>query len=418
MRNLVAVRRAAWPALLVTAFIVVGVNTPVAQAQPSIGAPAYIVIQPSTGDVVASRNPRQKREIASTTKMMTALLTIEHTSPSHVYTVAPYAAGPGESVAGLRAGQRMRVADLLRALLLPSANDAAHTLAVGVGGSQRAFVRMMNRRARQLGLTDTHYTTPIGLDDPRNQSSARDLVRLAGVLRTKPFLRATMDLKRAVLHSGPVGKVVVNRNTLVQTIPWVNGVKTGHTNTAGYVLVASASRRGVPVLSAVLGTPSEAARNADSLALLRYATDRYHRVTALRYGQPLATVPLAFRDQRVTLVAAHTIRRIVRKGERTTLRVVGVPAKLNGPLPRGTREGTVLVRWRGRTVAHVALITAAPVAAATVIDRINDTVPGGTTAIAALIAVLASATLLLLVRHRRATRRRSVRPSPQESGVA
>ena len=138
----------------------------------------------------------------------------------------------------------MRVRDLLRAVLLPSANDAAATLAVCVGGSRAAFVARMNARARQLGLDHTHFSTPIGLDDAGNYSTAADLARLAIAARGDAFLRQTMDMRSAVLRSGDHLRTVVNRNTLVQEVPWVDGVKTGHTNAAGYILVASGTRDG------------------------------------------------------------------------------------------------------------------------------------------------------------------------------
>ncbi|TML03260.1 MAG: D-alanyl-D-alanine carboxypeptidase, partial [Actinobacteria bacterium] len=135
----------------------------------------------------------------------------------------------GESLMGLRTGERLTVADLLRGLLIVSANDAAVTLANDIAGSQKAFVRMMNRRARELGLHDTHYANPVGLDAPGNYSSAADLVKLALVLRQRAFFRATTNLATATLRSGSHVRHLVNRNDLVRTVPLVNGVKTGHT---------------------------------------------------------------------------------------------------------------------------------------------------------------------------------------------
>jgi D-alanyl-D-alanine carboxypeptidase (penicillin-binding protein 5/6) len=193
----------------------------------------------------------------------------------------PYRGAPAESIAGFRAGERVTVRDELRALLLASANDAAATLAVRISGSRARFVRDMNARAKALGLRDTRFANPVGLDDPDNFSSAADLVKLALVLRQNAFFRETVDAPRVTLRSGAFPRTFVNRNSLVRTTPSVNGVKTGRTSGAGYVLVGSASRNGVTVLSAVLGTQSEAARNADTLELLRYGLRRYVRRTAV-----------------------------------------------------------------------------------------------------------------------------------------
>src|SRR5213078_1364808 len=114
-----------------------------------------------------------------------------------VFTAAPYSPQPGESLMGLRAGERLTVADLLRGLLIVSANDAANTLAIDIAGSRRRFVALMNRRARELGLRDTHYANPVGLDQPGNYSSAADLVKLTLVLRQRAFFRATTDMPTA-----------------------------------------------------------------------------------------------------------------------------------------------------------------------------------------------------------------------------
>jgi D-alanyl-D-alanine carboxypeptidase (penicillin-binding protein 5/6) len=235
-----------------------------AQAAPAVRAPSAILVEASTGKVIFQRAASERRPVASTTKLMTALIALDTVALDDVLTAPAYSGAPAESVVGLSPGERMSVRDLMRALLLPSANDAAVTLATGVSGSVPAFVKEMNARARQLGLRDTHYTNPIGLDDAGNRSSARDLVRLALILRRDPFFRQTVDLPKAVLTSGDHRRTVVNRNTLVHDVPAVDGVKTGHTIQAGYVLVGSATRDGVAVVSAVLGEASEAARNSST----------------------------------------------------------------------------------------------------------------------------------------------------------
>ena len=383
-------------------------------AAPAIRAPAAILVEPATGDVVFQRQARRERPIASTTKLMTALVTLEHAKLSQVMTTVRYRASPAESVIGLRAGERMTVADLLRGLLLASANDAAATLAERVGGSDRAFVALMNRRARQLGLTHTHYANAIGLDALGNYSSAEDLVKLTLILRRNAFFRAVTDLPRATLRTGAHPRTILNRNLLVRAVPEANGVKTGHTSTAGYILVASASKAGVTVISVVLDEPSEAARDSDSLALIRYGLNRYHRVTAVRSGHAYATVKLAHRDQRAQLVAARTVVRTARRGERLPVRVVGVPRELDGPLPAGTRVGTIEVRWRGRTVASVPLVTRRAIAEASLWQRGDDLL--GRTLAVVILSALALASLQLVLLRRRAVRRR--RRQERSSGIA
>jgi D-alanyl-D-alanine carboxypeptidase (penicillin-binding protein 5/6) len=381
----------------------------VAHAAPAggipVSAPEAILVEPQTQDVVFARRAGMRRPIASTTKLMTALLTLEHARLTDVFTAAPYSPSPGESLMGLRAGERLTVADLLRGLLVVSANDAAVTLAVDVAGSKRRFVALMNRRARELGLNDTHYANPVGLDQPGNYSSAADLVKLTLVLRQRAFFRATTNLATVTLHSGSRTRRLVNRNDLVRTVPYVNGVKTGHTNAAGYVLIGSATRNGVTLISAVLGDSSQAARDSDSVRLLRYGLSRYHRIAPVRKGRLFASAALKYRDERIDLVAARTVMRVARRGERVTTQVIGAPTEIEGPMAAGSRVGTILVRQRGRVVDRVALVTAHAVAAATLGQRIGDYLGRGSTR--AVLALLALCSLYLALMRRRFTRRRN-----------
>ncbi len=376
-----------------------------AAAPPALSARTAILVSPQTGDVVYARRPDARRQVASTTKLMTALLTLEKVKLSDVLTAVRYSGASAESLLGLRAGERLTVADLLRALLLPSANDAAETIAVGVGGSPSRFVARMNRRARALGLRNTHYANPVGLDDPDNYSTARDLVKLAQVLLRNRFFAATVDRPNAILRSGARPRVIVNRNVLVRQVPFVDGVKTGHTSTAGYVLVGAATRGGVTMLSAVLGDPSESARDADSLALLRYGLGRYHRVTAVSAHRRLATASVEDQGSaQVTLVASRTVRRVARRGERVTVRLVDAPDQISGPMHAGTRVGSVEVRQRGRTVATVALVTASDVPSPTLGERMRSWL--GSTLTILLLGGLAICTVQLVALRRRALRRR------------
>jgi D-alanyl-D-alanine carboxypeptidase (penicillin-binding protein 5/6) len=348
-------------------------------AAPAISAPAAILVQPSTGDIVYQRRATQHRAIASTTKLMTALLTLERRKLSDRITASSYSAAPAESVAGIRGGERLTTADLLRALLLASANDAAATLAVDIGGSRRNFVRLMNERARRAGLRDTHFANPIGLDQEGNHSSAADLAKLALLVRANPFARRVMDRSGAVLRSGSRTHYVRNRNTLIAAVPWMNGVKTGHTRRAGYVLVGSAAREGVNLISVVMGTGSEGARNSDTLLLMEYGFRRYRRAVPLLSttrrplipGQAAATVSVKHGDEGdvVRVVPARTVRVVTRRGERAVATPVGLPRQVEGPLPARSRVGTLVVRLRGRVVDRVPLVTARSLARASWWDR-------------------------------------------------
>jgi D-alanyl-D-alanine carboxypeptidase (penicillin-binding protein 5/6) len=215
----------------------------------------------------------------------------------------------------------------------------------------------MNDRARELGLDHTSYANPIGLDDPANYSSARDLATIARtLLRNRRFARI-VDSPEATLESGSRVRVVENRNDLVARYPWVNGVKTGYTQNAGNVLVGAGERGPrARVVSVVLGEPSEAARDADTLTLLRWGLDRFRRVRVLARGQALARPDVKYRDERARLVPRRSVVVTVRGGQHLNRRV-NAPDELEGPLARGDRVGSVTVLVDGRPVRRVALVT-------------------------------------------------------------
>jgi serine-type D-Ala-D-Ala carboxypeptidase (penicillin-binding protein 5/6) len=339
------------------AALLVGAPTAAAaEAPPSTSGEAALVIDARTGDELYAKHGREQRPIASATKLMTALLTLERADLDDVFTAAPYTASPVESKIGLMPGERMRVRDLLTALILESANDAAVTLAENIAGSREAFVGEMNRRAVELGLRDTSYENPVGFDDPDNYSSARDLATLARrLLANREFARIA-DLPMATLQSGARARTIDNRNLLVQRYPFVSGVKTGHTLGAGYVLVGAGAAGGARVITVTLGAPSEAARDADTLAMLRWGLEQFHRVRVLRPGTPLEEIDVNYRDEDAEVGAGRPVTLVLRRGEQTKT-VLDAPEELDGPLEKGTRVGWVEVQRGGETVRRVPLVT-------------------------------------------------------------
>jgi serine-type D-Ala-D-Ala carboxypeptidase (penicillin-binding protein 5/6) len=369
-----------WPKTKLLALVILAValvaqiSTAQAAPPPSLSAQSAILLDARDGHVLYRRAPDARRPIASTTKLMTALLSVERLPLSRRLRAAPYHAAAAESQIELAPGERMTVADLLRGLMLESANDAAVTLARGAGGSVRRFVRLMNRKARQLGLDDTHYANPVGLDERGNYSTAHDLASLARVVLRNDFLAETVDMPRARLLTGSHPRIVENRNDLVGRVPWIDGVKTGHTSEAGYVLIGAGSRKAATLVSAVLGTPSEGARDADTLALLGWGFSQYRRVPVLLRGHAVTDPKVAyFGDRRAGLVPARSVVLGLRRGEHVRTRV-DAPSELHGPLPRGTRVGSVAVYVDGSRVRTVRLVTAEAVPKAGVLRKVAHAV--------------------------------------------
>ena len=396
--------------LLVAAMSLAAPAAAQAACPATVTAPAAIVMDARTGDVLCKKNAAERRPIASTTKLMTALLVLERTKLSDVVTARGYRGLAVESVIGLRAGERMTVADLLRGLLLASANDAAVTLAERVAGSREAFVKLMNKRAGELGLTGTHFANPIGLDDPGNYSTARELARLTQKLREFPFFRDVVDSPGATLKSGARVRSIANRNELIQGNQYATGVKTGHTQGAGWVLIGSFAKRGVSLITVVLGTTSNQRRLVDSAELFKYGVDRYRPATAVARGQVMERVPIRFRPgAELELVASRTIKRRIlpRKGgfER---KLLDVPQEVEGPIEEGQRFGTIEVFYRGRRIARVPLVAGDSVAQAGAARKAKEFFTRPSTVGLLGVALLAAVMISMLFRRRAAVEGKGV----------
>jgi D-alanyl-D-alanine carboxypeptidase (penicillin-binding protein 5/6) len=260
-------------------------------AMPRVRARSFLLADAATGQALLAKDPTRPRPMASTTKVMTALLVLERLPQQQVVTVGP---GPGRtstpSTLGLRAGERLTVRQLLLGLLLESANDSAVALAEAVDGSEAAFVRRMNARAAALGLTATHYASPHGLDRPGHHTSARDLARLWTVAMRRPDFRALVATRRATIP-GPRGpRRFANRDELLFSYRWTEGGKTGFTNLAGRCLVASVRRGGRRLVAVALGSVDAF---SDLRALFDYGFDALVRVRLASRGQVVATPPPA-----------------------------------------------------------------------------------------------------------------------------
>ncbi len=359
------------------------------------------------GARLAGQDAGTSAAVASTTKLMTAYLALRELSLQERLVAPPYHPLPGESLLGLEAQERISVRDLLYGLLLPSGNDAAVALADGVAGSVPAFVVEMNRAAGSLGLRDTSYANPIGLDEPGNYSSPRDLAKLAMRLRRQRLFRRIVDTPRTTLQTGAHPRTIVNHNDLVLKVPWIDGVKTGYTLDAGYVLIGSGTRKGVTLLSVVLGAPSVAARDQDTLSLLRYGFSLYVRQTPVRSGERLAAPAVRGRDQALPLVASRSVRVSARRGQSVRV-AVDAPREVEGPIPRGRRLGTGVVTLDGEVVGRVPLLSkrpALPPASSSLASRVDDAVPGPravawVAAAAAVVAIVIGIALVLTRRRR------------------
>jgi D-alanyl-D-alanine carboxypeptidase (penicillin-binding protein 5/6) len=377
-----------------------GIASPAAAEPPRLDARAWVLVDGRTGEMLAGRAVGQRAPVASATKLMTAYVALRELPLRKVVRAAPYAALPVESLLGLDPGEKVSVRDLLYGLILRSGNDAAHTLAGVVAGSEMRFVRKMNLRAAALGLSQTHFSNPIGLDEPGNYSSAGDLVALSRRLLDIPAFARLARSRRAVLRSLRPPRTIVTRNTLLFRAPWATGVKTGHTLGAGYVLVGSGRRKGVELVSAVLGAPSETDRDLDTISLLEYGFSLYRQRRPLRAGQELAAPDIRYSGGELPLRAARGVTVGVRRGQELSVRVEA-PQEVEGPLGRGRVLGSAVVYVDGRRAAEVALVASRSLAAASGFDKVRSFVEENWTILAIGGFVILIAAAFLRRRHHR-----------------
>jgi D-alanyl-D-alanine carboxypeptidase (penicillin-binding protein 5/6) len=351
-------------ALLAVVALVAVLATPVqassadAPAAPQIAAASWYLVG-EDGAVLARRDAARAHAIASITKLMTAVVVLEHARLDDVVRVSPLAADVGESTVYLRAGEELTVADLLRATLVPSANDAAEALALHVGGgSADRFVDLMNAKAAELGLRDTHFENPHGLDQRGHVSSARDVTALLRYALGVSFIRDALQRSSVVLPGGPAFPTT---DDLLQSWAPLIGGKTGHTQDAGWSETAAASRGGVTVYGAVLGSDTRSSRNDALQELLSFGLDQYRRVQVVDGARSYARAKTGYGQPAVELVAPRTLVRAVRLGTPLVERVVA-PSALALPVAKGQRLGRVEVYDGNRLVASSNLVAADAVA--------------------------------------------------------
>jgi serine-type D-Ala-D-Ala carboxypeptidase (penicillin-binding protein 5/6) len=302
------------------------------------------VLDARTGEVLASSHAHEHLAIASLTKMMTVLLALERRRLDDVVTVDPRAAIVGESTIDLRAGERLTVRDLIKGALIQSANDAAAALALSMAPDFSSFARLMNAKAAQLGLRDTHFVRPDGLDVPGHYSSAADMTRLARVLMHTRFVRETVDEETASIAGG---RTLHTWDDLLSEFPQTIGVKTGHTSQAGWCQVAAARGPGVTVYATLLGSPTRAVRNVDLESLLVWGLAQFRVVPAIRLGHTYAHVELPYGKRSLALVAATPHNAVARLGHPLTEKVVAASA-VSLPVHAGDVLGHVEVWEHGK----------------------------------------------------------------------
>lgn len=327
------------------------------EVAPDVTLPSGI-LETADGQMLWARAADKQRAMASTTKIMTAIVVLDSVSDlSEVVTVPAAASSIGEAGVGLRSGQELTVEALLEAMLVHSGNDAAIALAVHVGGSVDGFVSMMNEKAKALDLRHSSFSNPHGLDADGHHTSASDLATMSRYAMDLPEFRRMVGTKTVTVQTGSTTKRFEATNLLLGTFDGATGVKTGWTNDAGYCLVASAERNGIELFAVILGTKNETARFTQAKRLLEWGFAHYstRQVTSAEETAALVSVS-DYLDRTVAAVVAESAETQVFDplGELTSR--ADVVSEVEAPVVKGQRLGTLTVSQGDRLIAQVPII--------------------------------------------------------------
>lgn len=254
------------------------VDTNISQNPPKINSRAAIIFDRKSKAIIYGKNVNQKRAMASTTKVMTAIVALEKGNLNDTIEVSKKAASINGSKLGLKTGDKISLKDLLYGLLLRSGNDAAIQIALHLGGSIEGFAQMMNDKANELGLKNTHFVTPHGLDNENHYTTVYELALLTDyALNNKEFAKIVSTKQTVItINSKPV--TINNTNELLGNLEGVNGVKTGFTNNAGRCLITSITRNNFSIITIVLGADTKKFRTKDSIELIEYNYKNYEPI--------------------------------------------------------------------------------------------------------------------------------------------
>jgi D-alanyl-D-alanine carboxypeptidase (penicillin-binding protein 5/6) len=338
--------------------------------EPSINAGYAIVIDAESGRVLYEKNAHKRTPMASTTKIMTAVVAIENGRLDDVVTVSKRAAGIWGSKIHLKAGQKITLRELLYGLLISSGNDAAIAIAEHLGGTVENYIDMMNRKARELGLKDTNFKTPHGLDADGHYTTAYELACMTRYALQNPVFSEIVKTKNTSISY----RTLNNTNEMLRAYPGADGVKTGYTGKAGRCLVTSVTREGGRFISVVINSPSRYARALSSKLILDYAYNNYKTYTLMRAGEIVRSIGVSKGiDNSVAVESMDEVRMPLRKEEIDAMEMaVELPKIIDAPVYKNIEVGCVKFIINGEVIAKTQLKTCADVRRKTAREYLGD----------------------------------------------
>lgn len=337
-------------------FYIAGISPALAAESIDINAKGVVLMEMTSKRVLYQKNAHVKLPMASTTKIMTALVAIENGNLTDVITVPPEASGVEGSSIWLSAGEKHTLEDLLYGLMLSSGNDAAVTIAIHIGGSVEGFAEMMNAKAKEIGAEDTNFVTPHGLHDKNHYTTAYDLGLISAVAMENPeFSKIVNTRNKTIPWEGSTwDRSLRNKNKIIWQYDGGNGIKTGYTSNAGRCLVSAANREDMQLIGVVLNCPD---MFEDSKKMLSYGFDAYDMTTIFDHNQSFGRIPVEGAIvPDVEFVADASVTMPLTNKEKDTVQTeVNLKESLVAPVTAGEEIGEVNIFVGGSLVATAKL---------------------------------------------------------------
>lgn len=353
---------------LVQLFIGVGVSMGTVAAQAAIQAPemdnaAYVLMDYNTGEILAQKNADQPLPPASLTKMMTSYIIEQRLASGDLsedeqvlMSKNAWCRGSSsQSCMYVPVNQTASVIDMLRGIIIQSGNDASKAMAEHIAGSEASFAILMNEQAEKLGMSNTHFVNSTGMPDIGHESSAMDMATLGRAIIKNSGNYYDIYAEKEFTYNGITQG---NRNALLATDPTVDGLKTGHTDAAGYCLVASSNRDDMRLISVIMGTKSQQDRADQSRELLNWGFGHFTTVTKAPEGQFVSKLPVWFGEaDEVELVTGDRLQILTSKTQKNKITtVVDIPDSLEAPIKKGQQIGKMMAVIDGKAVASVPIV--------------------------------------------------------------
>ena len=343
--------------LIVAVILLSGIAALPILAAPSVSAKSAILIEAESGKVLYQQNAFRRLPMASTTKIMTAIVALESGDVKRTVTVSPDATGIEGSSIYLYPNEQLTMEELIYALLLESANDAATAIAIEVAGSEEAFAALMNRKAEALGLMATHFTNPHGLDHEDHYTTAYDLAKIAAYALQNPLFATICGTTRKTIPlKGDEGtRVLVNHNKMLSRYEGAIGIKTGFTKRSGRCLVSAATRDGLTLIAVTLGAPDDW---NDHTAMLDFGFFSYESVLLSENGAMVLPLNVTGGTTETALAEnTETVSVLLRKDHGAITYRIEAPQILYAPIAKGTAIGRVVWLCDGEEIAASTLVT-------------------------------------------------------------